>query len=150
MWNIPQSIKTFGSVWDFIWLLYFYFTSCCNILLLFVSNGWENKRSSGLCKRSCWICILFFFFGWTTSLHVWICCFHASLESPCCLPVYHCLDYAELVLLSSETDSKATATAGWHHRSFTTYLRPEEPVVKSFFLEITTYLMTPTAVHGQK
>lgn len=25
---------------------------------------------------------------------------------------YHCLDYAELVLLSSETDSKATATAG--------------------------------------
>ena len=25
---------------------------------------------------------------------------------------YHCLDYAELVLLSSETDSKVTATAG--------------------------------------
>ena len=149
MWNIPQSIKTFGSVWDFIWLLYFYFTSCWNILLLFVSNGWENKRSSGLCKRSCWICILFFFRldYFFTCMNMLLSCLSGKPMLPTCLSLSGlCWIGFTFVRNRFESNSNSWMTSSIVYNIFATRRTGR----KKLFLEITTYLMAPTAVHGQK
>ena len=84
MFEISSDCFTFIS----LHVVTFYFFSYLTDEKIKEAAGYANDRAE---------CGFYFFFSVGLLLYMY---------------EYHCLDYAELVLLSSETDSKATATAG--------------------------------------